>query len=74
LKAAVLGAQLTATVKEQLSLQGTATYFWADSEIVLSWINSPKTINLGLLELPPFKKHRWKGNDAMFHRKATLQT
>jgi len=44
LKAAVLGAQLTATIKEQLSLQGTATYFWADSEFVLFWINSPKTI------------------------------
>jgi len=44
LKAAVLCAQLTATIKEQLSLQGTATYFWADSAIVLSWINSPKII------------------------------
>jgi len=38
LKAAVLGAQLTATIKKQLSLQGSATYsyFWADFEIVLS--------------------------------------
>jgi len=44
LKAAVLRSQLTPTIKEQLSLQGTATYFWANSEIVLPWIKSPKTI------------------------------
>lgn len=44
LKAAVLGAEITSTVKEQLSLETIPTYYWSDSEIVLSWINNQKTI------------------------------
>ena len=38
--AALLGAELTSRVKSDLQFNDTPTYFWSDSTIVLSWIQS----------------------------------
>ncbi|XP_055920727.1 uncharacterized protein LOC129952226 [Eupeodes corollae] len=38
--AAVLGAELTRRVREDVRLPEAAVFFWTDSQIVLSWINS----------------------------------
>lgn len=42
--AAVLGAQLATRIKTDLQLT-TQVWCWTDSEIVLSWINSPASLN-----------------------------
>ncbi|XP_060665618.1 uncharacterized protein LOC132797886 [Drosophila nasuta] len=44
LKAAVLGAQLTSKIKEDLAMKNASTYYWSDSRIVLSWINCSSSI------------------------------
>ncbi|XP_060665802.1 uncharacterized protein LOC132798099 [Drosophila nasuta] len=44
LKAAVLGAQLTSKIKEDLGMKNASTYYWSDSRILLSWINCSSSI------------------------------
>ncbi|XP_060665760.1 uncharacterized protein LOC132798060 [Drosophila nasuta] len=44
LKAAVLGAQLTSKINEDLAMKNASTYYWSDSRIVLSWINCSSSI------------------------------
>ncbi|XP_037930364.1 uncharacterized protein LOC119665129, partial [Teleopsis dalmanni] len=50
--AALLAAELMARVKLDLGYQDKATYFWTDSQIVLSWINNHPG------KLPVYVAHR----------------
>ncbi|XP_037929718.1 uncharacterized protein LOC119664260, partial [Teleopsis dalmanni] len=41
--AAVVGAELATRIKNDLQIRNYQTFFWCDSQIVISWINSPSS-------------------------------
>ncbi|XP_037931148.1 uncharacterized protein LOC119665960 [Teleopsis dalmanni] len=41
--AAVVGAELATKIKNDLQIRNYQTFFWCDSQIVISWINSPSS-------------------------------
>ena len=43
LSAALVGAELTHRIKKDLNYTNVPTFYWSDSQIVLSWIQSPSS-------------------------------
>lgn len=67
LSAAVVGAELTHRVKRDLNYTNVPTFYWSDSQIVLSWIHSPSSTLHTFVANRITKIHQLSSSDQWHH-------